>query len=525
MPIPMLPRPVRNLLFALCLCGTAAMAAAQPQWFEGGRPTTDAMHAAQVLAAAGDHGLDPADYEAASLLTRLAAAAQGPATGDAEQRAVGLALTAGLQRYLTHLQRGRVDPQQLHADLNLPHRPALDSAGLVGSALAAHRLPQALRDAEPHVPMYGGLRRALARYRDLAGHPAWATRLPPLPARKLLPGQAYAGVAALAQRLEALGDLAPGQSVPERFDGALVTALQAFQERHGLAPDGVLGAATLRELDITPAARMRQIELAMERLRWTPLLQGPRMIVVNIPEFVLRAYEASGQRIDVRLTMKVIVGKALRNRTPLLAESMRFIEFSPYWNVPPSIARGETMPRLRRDPGYLEREGLEFVTADGQVVTTLAPSHLDAVLRGGWRIRQRPGPQNALGGIKFVFPNNANIYLHDTPARRLFERERRDFSHGCIRLQAPAALARFVLRDEPAWTEERIRQAMTAGLSTTLRLEQPVPVLIAYSTVVARAGAVYFYRDLYGHDAVLDRALRERAAGLPPLFGRTGPGP
>lgn len=518
----MLPDPVRKLLLALCLSAAAATASAQLQWFEAGRPTTHAVQAAQVLAAAGEHGLDPADYAATALLSRVAAAANGPATGDAEQRVLELALTAALQRYLTDLQRGRVDPRQLHAGFNVPPRPAFDASAFLDAALAADRVPQALREAEPQLPMYGALRHALARYWDLAGHPAWSAKRPPLPARKLVAGQAWAGVATLAQRLEALGDLAAGHRAPERLDEALVAALQAFQERHGLTPDGVLGAATLRELDVAPAARVRQIELAMERLRWTPLLQAPRMVVVNVPEFVLRAYEVSGTRIDVRLTMRVIVGKSLRTRTPLLAESMRFIEFSPYWNVPPSIAREEIVPRLRRDRGYLEREGFEFVTSSGQIVTTLDQSHLDAVLRGGWRIRQRPGPQNALGGIKFVVPNNANIYLHDTPARRLFERERRDFSHGCIRLEAPAALAQFVLRDEPAWTGERIRDAMGAGVSDTVRLRQPVPVLIAYSTVVARAGTVYFYRDLYGHDAVLDRALRQRAAGLPPLPGRTG---
>jgi murein L,D-transpeptidase YcbB/YkuD len=518
----MLPLPLRKLLFALCLWGTAALAAAQLQWFEGGRPTADAMHAAQVLAAAAEHGLDPADYAAPALQSRLDAAAMGPAPAEDEQRALGQALTAALQRYLTDLRRGRVDPRQLHPGFNLPIRPDVDNLGLLRDALAARRLPQALREAAPRLPMYEGLRRALARYRALTGHSAWSARLPPLPARKLVPGQPYPGLRALAQRLEALGDLAPGYDPPERFDGVLVTALRAFQERHGLTPDGVLGAATLRELEVVPAERVRQIELAMERLRWTPLMQGPRMIAVNIPEFVLRAYEVGDNRVDVRLTMKVIVGKALRTRTPLLTEAMRFIEFSPYWNVPPSIAHDETVPRLRRDPGYLEREGLEFVTPSGQVVTALAPSHLEAVLRGGWRIRQRPGPQNALGGIKFVFPNNANIYLHDTPARRLFERERRDFSHGCIRLEAPVALAQFVLRDEPGWTEERIREAMGAGVSATVRLQRPVPVLIAYSTVVVRAATVYFFRDLYGHDAVLDRALRQRAAALPPLDRRAG---
>ncbi|HEY0884162.1 MAG TPA: L,D-transpeptidase family protein [Ramlibacter sp.] len=521
----MLPLPVRKLLLALCLWGTAALALAQLQWFEAGRPTADAMHAAQVLAAAGEHGLEPADYAAPALQARLTAAAQDPVPGDVEQRVLGQALTAALQRYLSDLQRGRVDPRQFHAGFNLPRRRDSDTLSLLRDALAARRLPQALRQAAPALPMYEGLRLALARYRALAGHPAWSSRLPPLPARKLVPGQPYPGLRVLAQRLEALGDLTPGYDLPERFDAVLVAALRAFQERHGLTPDGVLGAGTLRELEVVPADRARQIELAMERLRWTPLMQGPRVIAVNIPEFVLRAYEVGDNRVDVRLTMKVIVGKALRTRTPLLTEAMRFIEFSPYWNVPPSIARDETVPRLRRDPGYLEREGLEFVTASGKVVTTLAPSHLDAVLRGSWRIRQRPGPQNALGGIKFVFPNNANIYLHDTPARRLFERERRDFSHGCIRLEAPVALAQFVLRDEPGWAEERIREAMGTGVSTTVRLQRPVPVLIAYSTVVARAGTVYFFRDLYRHDAVLDRALRQRAAALPPLAGRAGPVP
>jgi murein L,D-transpeptidase YcbB/YkuD len=240
-------------------------------------------------------------------------------------------------------------------------------------------------------------------------------------------------------------------------------------------------------------------------------MRGPRMIAINVPEFVLRAYEVDGDRVTVRLTMNVVVGKAMGTRTPLFTEDMRFIEFSPYWNVPPSIARQETVPRLRRDPAYLEQQGLEFVSPWGQVVTTLSTAQLDEVLHGGWRIRQRPGLHNALGGIKFVLPNADNIYLHDTPARQLFARDRRDFSHGCIRVQSPVALAQFVLRDEPAWTDELIREAMAAGVSRTLRLRQPIPVLIAYSTVIVKGGRVYFYPDLYGHDRLLDKALQGRS--------------
>ena len=174
-------------------------------------------------------------------------------------------------------------------------------------------------------------------------------------------------------------------------------------------------------------------------------MQGPRMVVINIPEFVLRAYEVSEGRIRVRLEMKVIVGKMLDTRTPLFDEDMRFIEFSPFWNVPPSIARDEVVPRLRRDPAYFERQGFEFVAPDGRVGAPLSAATLNAVLAGQLRIRQRPGPQNALGDIKFVFPNRSNIYLHHTPATQLFERERRDFSHGCIRIEQPVELAKFVL--------------------------------------------------------------------------------
>jgi L,D-transpeptidase YcbB len=225
---------------------------------------------------------------------------------------------------------------------------------------------------------------------------------------------------------------------------------------------------------------------------------------------VLRAYEVRDGRIRVLLEMKIIVGKALATSTPLFDEDLRFIEFSPYWNVPPSIARAETVPQLRRDPRYFDREGFEFVAPDGRVDTTLSEAKLDAVSAGQLRIRQRPGPRNALGDIKFVFPNRDNIYLHHTPATQLFERDRRDFSHGCIRVEQPVALASFVLQGMPDWTEDRIRQAMGKGESAILRLAEPVPVLIAYGTTLIKQGRIYFFDDIYGQDRRLDVALRQR---------------
>jgi L,D-transpeptidase YcbB len=504
-------------LLAAVALPAGALAADASLWFERGRPIADAREAVQVLLDARAEGLDPADYGAPALAAAFDAAQRVP-LADGAQAQLDQALTAAVQRYVADLQHGRVDPRTVHADFPPPHRPLPDTIALLRAGVAAHRVAQVLHEAEPRLPMYASLRAALAQYRALGEHPAWQSPLPPLPvpARKVTRGQFHAGLGVLAQRLAALGDLPAGSTVPARYDDPLVTAVEAFQERHGLTPDGVLGPATLQQLNVTPAQRARQIELAMERLRWTPFMQGPRMVVINIPEFVLRAYEVQDGRIAVRLAMKVIVGNALRTRTPLLGQDMRFIEFSPFWNVPPSIAGNETIPRLRRDPGYLAREGLEFVGPGGQVATAVSAAALEGVQHGGWRIRQRPGSRNALGGIKFVFPNDENIYLHDTPTRQLFERDRRDFSHGCIRLEAPLALARFVLQDEPGWTDERIREAMDKGVSTTLRLKQPLPVLIAYSTVIVKSGTVFFFPDLYGQDAVLDRALRQRVSGFSP---------
>jgi L,D-transpeptidase YcbB len=505
---------VRCLLLAAAFVFNAgAWAGDALLWFGAARPTADARQAIDVLLSAADQGLDARDYDAPQLADRLAQALQGPAPGEAAQSQIDAELTAAVRRYLVDLENGRIDPRRIHEDFTVERPLARDTDALMRDAVATHRVAAALRDAEPRVPMYAALRRALAGYRALGDHEAWQVALPPVPGRKVTPGQSYASLDLLARRLRALGDLPAGTAVPERLEGALAMALQGFQERHGLAPDGVLGAETLQQLNVTPAARAHQIELAMERLRWTPLLLGPRMIVVNIPEFVLRAYEVEDTRVHVRLTMKVIVGKAMNTRTPLFDEEMRFIEFSPYWNVPPSIARAETVPRLRRDPAYFTQQGFEFVTGSGQVVASLSAEHLDAVLHGGWRIRQRPGRQNALGDIKFVFPNRDNIYLHHTPTPQLFERDRRDFSHGCIRVQDPVALAKFVLQDEPAWTGERIRSAMEKGASSTIALREPLPVVIAYSTVIAKAGAVYFYPDLYGHDALLDKALAQRTSG------------
>lgn len=488
----------------LALAAARAAEPAPPSW----TPSL-ARQALALLGAADEHGLDPADYSVDALAPEISA---GP-SGQPASTGAFAALHGAFLRYLSHLAFGRVDPRQIHHRFSVAPRAGYDPALALSAALASGRLDDAVRAALPPLPVYLQLQQALAAMRALGNHPAWAVGLPPLPvprgARtgKLEPGQPWAGLPLLAQRLALLGDLSAGSPPFERLEGPLLAALQAFQQRHGLAADGVLGPGTKAALEVPPTARARQVALGLERLRWTPLMHGPRMVVVNIPEYVLRAYEVIDGRIRLRLTMRVIVGKAMDHETPLFDERMRSIEFSPYWNVPPSIARAETVPRLRRDPGHWDRQGFEFVAPDGSVDTALSRHKLDAVLAGRLRIRQRPGPANALGDVKFVLPNQNHIFLHHTPSVGLFARERRDFSHGCIRVEDPVALARFVMDGMPGWDEARIRSQMAHGTSTHVALQQPLPVVIAYGTVLVKDGRTHFFSDVYGHDARLQAAI------------------
>lgn len=510
-------RVVSILLMGLVLFvnfqGTVALAEDSPLWFQDGRPVAQALEAVAILEDAAEEGLSPRKYGADSLARALAAAQGVEALSPGVIMRLEQDLTDAMLRYFNDLHFGQVDPRQIQENFtpNAPDR--FDPAAHLRRAVRAMRLREAVAEAAPQVPLYDRLRQVLTHYRGLEADPVfsklWQSALPPLPNGKLEIGETYAGLPLVTLRLIALGDLPRETIVTERYEGHIVKGIMDFQVRHGLEPDGVIGRKTLTQLAVSPSARVRQIELSMERLRWTPLLHAPRMIAVNIPEHILEAYEVENGTIDVQTSMRVIIGNALDTRTPLFDGRMRFIEFSPYWNVPLSIARSEVVPKILRDPSYFTRQGFEFVAADGRIITTLSMDDLEAVRRGQMRIRQRPGPKNALGDIKFIFPNKDSIFLHHTPTTHLFEKQRRDLSHGCIRVEDPVGLAKFVLQHDQVWGEERIREAMSSGVSTTLRLREPPQVVLAYNTVqVKNDGRVHFFQDIYGQDKLLDQALR-----------------
>src|SRR4029453_10523856 len=290
----------------------------------------------------------------------------------------------------------------------------------------------------------------------------------------------------------------------------LVGGIRRFQTRQGSEPDGVIGPATAARLNRPFAQRVRQIELALERFRWLPPSFSGPPIIVNIPAFRLHAFRGSTEREDDMLAMDVVVGDALDKQTPVFAADMRYLIFRPYWEVPLSIVRAELLPKALRDPGFLEREGMVLVSGESEDASVVSPTRENLERVGiDLRVRQLPGAQNALGLVKFVMPNAHDVYLHDTAAKALFARARRDFSHGCIRLSDPVALAAHVLRDQPQWTIESIRAAMDGDDNRRVDLLRPVPVCIVYTTAAAlENGDVHFYSDIYGLDEQLDELLR-----------------
>lgn len=493
-----------------------------PLWVDAaGRATPRVQAGLALLTAATADGLNPADYDLPLLATLAAEGDARRAAEPARAARLDVALTAGVLRYFRHLHLGRVDPGRLDLQIDLPVEPHRFS-DVLWSALEGNRLQAAVTDMAPALAQYSALRTALAHYRAISPEEYGTLGLP----ATIKPGAAFGEVAMLRRRLVALGDLpvatssaaaTPSASVTSglteggRYDAITRAGVVRFQARHGLEPDGVLGPSTRAALRVPLAWRVRQIEMALERLRWLPDLGSQRLIVVNIPMFRLYAWDSVPSAAPPVLDMGVIVGRALDTRTPVFAASMKTVVFRPYWNVPTSILKNELLPILRRDAGYLGRQDMEMVRGQADTAAVLAPTpaHLAELGTGDVRLRQKPGPHNALGRVKFLFPNENDVYLHDTPAHTLFRRSRRDFSHGCIRVEDPTALATWVLGTDPSWTRERVVAALEGKPNVRTELPAPIQVVIFYTTaaVMPEDGTVHFAADLYGHDARLDKVF------------------
>lgn len=499
--------PVGLLLGLFVSQGHAAQA---PLWLNQGRPTQQAVDMLRMLSMADQHGLRPADYAMKLSAAELRAVMTG-SEDSALSADFDAALTSAAARFVKHVARGRVPAAA--AGFNLPkEKIPLDVNGIVRDLATASDLSATLALYEPAPLPYRSLQQALARYRTLATR-LESVALPSLPKAKLELNDSYRGAPALRKLLVELGDLdggkAAAQAPAENIDPELAAAIARFQARHGLQADGVIGSRTYAALNTPISQRVRQIELTMERWRWLAALPRPD-IVINIPQFMLYALPRPKEAPQRVVEMPVIVGKS-QTRTPIFTASIEQVIFQPFWDVPASIARKELLPKIRKDPSYLERHHFEIVRGQSDNAKPVAPSPeaFDALAAGQLRIRQRPGPDNALGPVKFVLPNPYEVRLHGTSEPKLFEQYRRAFSHGCIRVSDPAALAQYVLQNAAeTWTTEAVDAAMCGKQTLRVVLEEPVKVVVFYATAAAtESRGVLFCADIYGHDRRLQKLL------------------
>ncbi len=381
---------------------------------------------------------------------------------------------------------------------------------------------QQLTELEPDFPVYVQLQKALDSYHQLALDSNLSTPLP-IPKESLHPDDAYPALEQLIYKLQRLGDLdtdAAGVLSDNIYAGSLVTAVERFQARHGLTVDGVLGKKTFEALNVPMSERVHQIELSLLRWRELPQDAGERMLVVNIPQYKLFAFERNQGTYSQTMEMRVIVGKSRKkHQTPVMSGEMTYIVFSPYWNIPYKILRDELHPQIIADPDYLTSKGYQIVSAFAANAQMLPANeeNIDKLLSGELKLRQVNGGANALGSAKFMFPNRHAIYLHGTPAMSLFKRSRRNFSHGCVRLSDPAALAEYVLEPEQDWPRERIDELIRSGKRKVVSLSNSLPVYLMYATAAADAdGTVYFSQDVYRLEQKLAQKLASNRVGISP---------
>lgn len=471
----------------------------QPVWLAEQGPNQRARLLLDRLRHAEREGLEPQFYRL-DLIEPLWASRT-----PSDRLRLELLLSSTFFSYAHDVRGGRLEPQQVSPLWHIP-RTVVDAEAILRRALRQHDFGAALDGLAPNHPAYRRLRRALAHYRQIQAFGGWPT-LPAGPALKQ--GIRSARVAILRRHLFIEGDLnLPASKGGTRFDEALTYAVRRFQVRHGLHVDGVVGRATLKALNVPVGERIVQITLNMERWRWLPRSLGWRYIIVNIPAYQLIAYEGE----KAKLAMPVIIGTPERP-TPVVSGKLFQVVLNPYWTVPRSIALRDVIPRQRRNPDYMSKYKIR-VFSSWKDHTELEPQQIDwSKVTDNYypyMLRQDPGPMNPLGKAKFMFYNEFEVYLHDTPNDSLFAASTRAYSSGCIRLEEPMRLIRFLLAGEKKekWSESRVQSVIRGGVPSVVPLSVPVPVYLLYLTVwVGEDGAVHFSRDVYGEDELVTMCL------------------
>jgi murein L,D-transpeptidase YcbB/YkuD len=481
-------------------------------WVQNVRVRPQGLAVIQLLQNADAKGLDPEDYDGSRWQGRLLKLGHNPT--EADLISFDTALTVSTMRYIRAIHCGRANPKEFKFEL--------DTAGQQ-LPLAEFMQTQVLNASDPAAeiqklePPFLGYRKLLAL---LPVYEGYANRAEgekfPTVTKTVRPGQPYAGVVPLGRFLQIIGDIPAGVQLDPNatvYQGALVDGVKHYQDRHGETPTGNLDARTVNELNTPPAVRIRQIKLTLERWRWLPHSFSQPPVVVNLPEYRVRAMNPDG---TVAFYKNVIIGKAYGHKSPVFEKDIQYVVFRPYWDVTPSIQRSEIVPHIQKDPTYIATHHFEVVTPQGEVVTDnqVSPEVLEGIKSLHLMVRQKPGDTNSLGLVKIIFPNPDNVYLHGTDAPELFTQDVRDFSHGCIRVQNPEDLVAWVLRNNPGWDLARVKATMNGEKNNLqVNLTTRIPVLIVYGTAtVNEENQIRFFDDIYGYDAELDKAL---AAGYP----------
>ncbi len=506
--------------FAALLCGIPAHAAmagpAPPRFTDAGRPNDAARNLFRALDVADAHGLEAAEYGRA----RIAELISLPEPLD-ERRAAEFdaLLERAFMGFGADLCAGRLDPLSRRPRTEAAAAPC-DLPGAFAAAIQGRDFAGALSRLAPQSEPYRKLQAMLSSLRERVAAGGW----PQVPALKqgdkIEPGMTDERLPAVRARLQSTGELAapperarrgrPEAAAPDPnlYDDTLKEAVIRFQERHGLNPDGVIGKGTSAAMNATAEWRLCQAKIALDRLRGlNRKFSEGRFIVVNVPDFGVKVHDGG----KVALAMKAIVGRVDR-KTPMMSDLMRLIVFSPQWHVPRSIAVKDKLPEVRKDPEFFEKHGMRLYARNENGIEEVDPSTVDwEGMDGGsfdYTIVQKTGDDNALGRVKFLFPNKDNVYLHDTPTRSLFANGVRTFSSGCIRIQKPQELAEYLLKDQEGWDRPRIESAMKRSGELAVTLKDPIPIHIVYLTAWADAdGTMQFRDDVYGHDRSIAKIL------------------